>query len=170
MNTVNYYIKQVDGMVVPLKANETDAGYDIDATSGPKIVGNCVDLVEPLYTRVDYIEYATNLYITPEGKYHTNLRPRSSISNYNLVLANSVGLIDAGYKNQILVRFKYIFQPEDIVCKDGYTYGKVNFGRIYKYTDKIAQLLPEQTLDMNFISVNELPYNDRGGGFGSTGK
>ena len=174
MKAVNYYIKHVSGLVVPIKANPSDAGYDVYSTSGPKIVGNCVDLIEPGYTSIDYIEYETNLYITPEkngdSSFHTNLRPRSSISKYNLVLANSIGLIDADYKNQILVRFKYIFQPEDFVFKDGYIYGKVNFSKIYRYTDKIAQIVPEETYNINFKTVNELPYNDRGGGFGSTGK
>ena len=36
---VKYYIKNVEGLVIPKRANETDAGYDVIATSGPKIVG-----------------------------------------------------------------------------------------------------------------------------------
>lgn len=169
MNTINYYIKSNE-VIVPSKANIGDAGYDVYATSKPKIVGNCVSLIEPIYSHIDYIEYETNLCITPEGKFHTNLRPRSSISKYNLVLANSIGLIDAGYKNQVLVRFKYIFQPNDLILTDGYIYGKVNTSKVYNYGDKIAQLLPEKTYDINFVIVDELPYEDRGGGFGSTGK
>ena len=106
-----YYIKNVEGLVLPKRANETDAGYDVIATSDPKIVGD--PLNGPSYRRIDYIEYETNLYIAPTGKFHTDLRPRSSISKYNLVLANSIGLIDRGYRNQVLVRFKYIWNPED---------------------------------------------------------
>ena len=119
-----YYIKNVKGLVFPARANKTDAGYDVIATSGPKIVGDVYSGTS--YKRIDYIEYETNLYTHPateaidscQSSYsiyncHTDLRPRSSISKYNIVLANSVGLIDRGYRNQILVRFKYIWQPED---------------------------------------------------------
>lgn len=34
-----YYIKNLNDLVIPNRANETDAGYDVIATSGPKIVG-----------------------------------------------------------------------------------------------------------------------------------
>ena len=109
-----YYIKNVDGLIVPKRANESDAGYDVIATSGPKVTGEVHS--GPAYKRIDYVEYETNLYIAPDSSgelFHTDLRARSSISKYNLVLANSVGLIDRGYRNQVLARFKYIWNPED---------------------------------------------------------
>lgn len=188
---VKYYIKNVDGLVLPIRANETDAGYDVVATSTPTIVGNKKEGTE-YYTSISYIEYETNLYLSPEyfvicaGKitnYHTDLRPRSSVSKYNLVLANSVGLIDRGYKNQVLCRFKYIWQPCDFhtihhqsfMPKDDstmigqVTYGVPDMEKIYKKGDKIAQILAIQTLDIEFEKIDELPGVDRGGGFGSTG-
>ena len=76
-------------------------------------------------------------------KYHTELFPRSSISKYNLVLANSVATIDRGYRNEILLRYKYIFQPEDmIVVQEDIlrVYGRVNNENIYQKGDKIAQI------------------------------
>jgi hypothetical protein len=112
--------------------------------------------------------------------FHTDLRPRSSISKYNLVLANSVGLIDREYKQQVLCRFKYIWQPEDmwwggkLTTHDGQEFNrktifaKPNLDRIYKKGDKIAQLVTTQTHDIDFEIVPELPGEDRGGGFGST--
>ena len=33
------------------------------------------------------------------------------------MLANSIGLIDAGYRGELLIRFKYITQPEDVFAK-----------------------------------------------------
>lgn len=162
-------------MALPKRANETDAGYDVVSISDPKIVGEKVS--ENLYKRIDYIEYETNLYITPAQavspmsgmvNFHTDLRPRSSISKYNLVLANSIGLIDRGYMNQILCRFKYVWQPENYIPVESVFYGKPDIQMIYKKGDKIAQLLPMLTHDMDFEIVSELPGVDRGGGFGST--
>lgn len=163
-----YYIKNVEGLNIPVRANESDAGYDVVATSDPKIVGEVFS--GPTYKRIDYIEYETNLYIAPDAKFHTDLRPRSSISKYNLVLANSIGLIDKGYRNQILARFKYIWNPDDYQISDKLLLGIPNMGKIYKKGDKICQLVPMETHDIEFVTVNELDNNDRGGGFGSTDK
>jgi dUTPase len=91
-------------------ANETDSGYDIIATSDPFIQGISIDKTDD-YLSIDYIEYDTNLIIEPNDGYHTCVFPRSSISKYNLTLANSIGLIDNGYRGVIKLRFKYNAQP-----------------------------------------------------------
>ena len=103
------YIKNIEGLTIPKKATKVDdkgksvetnaAGYDIVATSEPKIVG-----IEGKYKNswksTDFIEYETNLYIAPSVlDIHTFIFPRSSISKYNLVLANSIGLIDCFSEN-----------------------------------------------------------------------
>lgn len=165
---IKYYIKNVDGINVPSRANSSDAGYDVIATSDPKIVGDVYN--GPSYKRIDYIEYETNLYIAPDGNFHTDLRPRSSISKYNLVLANSIGLIDRGYRNMILARFKYIWNPEDYQILGDLILGTPNLDKIYKKGDKICQLVAMETHDIEFVNANELDGNDRGGGFGSTDK
>lgn len=169
----------VDGLIVPQRANPTDAGFDVTATSDPKITGEQVTAGEH-FQRILYVEYETNLYFVPQPqlddttnwvRFHTDLRPRSSVSKYNLVLANSIGLIDVGYHDQILVRFKYIWQPEDyIITKHQTLLGKPNTNLIYKKGDKICQILPMISHDIKFELVNELTGDDRGGGFGSTDK
>jgi len=193
------FIKDV-GVKLPTQANEDDAGYDIVATSGPTIVGDIferpVDRYK-LWKRVAYIEYGTNLFVAPEDeesldwthvtdgggeqpavlwtmKFHLLMHPRSSVSKVNLVLANSIGLIDHGYRNQISARFKYIFQPEDLVTVQelGATriYGNVNDEHIYHTGDKIAQIKASPNIPMQFELVKELPTSQRGmGGFGSSG-
>jgi dUTPase len=191
-NKTKYYLKQVAGLVIPTKANPTDAGYDVIATSDPKIVGRklesastgaTTDSVSGYYD-IDYVEYETNLYLVPDSNnVHTDLRPRSSISSKtNFVLANSVGLIDAGYHDQVLVRFKYIWQPIDLWWGSAPSpidflstakkiiVGLPNVEKMYKKGDKIAQILPSPTIDIAFVTVPELPGENRGGGFGSTDK
>jgi dUTP pyrophosphatase len=168
------YIKKIEGVVLPQRGSDLSAGYDIVATSDPKIVGGG-DFASS-HKRIDYIEYETNLFIAPSMvTTHTLIHPRSSISKYNLVLANSIGLVDNDYRGMVICRFKYIWQPEDftIIDKDNThlitLFGYINRDKIYKKGDKIAQLVFEPTIQVEFEIVDDLTQTQRGeGGFGST--
>lgn len=182
------------------KTESLAAGYDIVAMDDPTVVGEVgkeLTLEDgtkvPLYKNISYLEYHTALKISPqidvEGVYHTNLFPRSSIRKYNLVLANSVGVIDNDYRGEILVSFKYVFMPEDFVIEFenivktegeyvGTTHSKplgllagINWTKVYRKGDKIAQLVAEKTNPVNYVFVSELTATARGdGGHGSTGQ
>jgi dUTPase len=96
--------------------------------------------------------------------------PRSSVSKYNLVLANCIGLIDADYRGEVLLRFKYIWQPEDYLVRiDKLLEGYVNFTKLYNKGDKVCQLKVTKVENVEFVLVDELDSTNRGdGGFGST--
>ena len=83
------------------------------------------------------------------------LFPRSSISKTPLRMANSIGLIDAGYRGEIMA-----------VCDNIKDFEfKINKG------DRLFQLVSADLSAINFKIVNNLSETDRGiGGFGSTGK
>jgi dUTPase len=199
------FVKNIAGLQLPTQATPKDAAFDIIATTPPVIVGDKASHPigrMDIWKRVQYIEYGTNLYIAPQVEavqfietfnvdasgafcgvvwkdigvdYHTQLFPRSSISKLNLVLANSVGTIDNGYRGQICVRFKYIFQPEDfiVVQEMGGTkiYGIVNTDVCYKEGEKIIQIKASPNIPIEFEKVDDLSVSVRGqGGFGSTGK
>jgi len=179
-------------ITLPQKGTEVAAGYDIVATSDPKIVGEQANETvgkDAVWKRIDYIEYETNLFIAPSAMtFHTLIHPRSSVSKYNLVLANSIGLVDNDYRGMVICRFKYIWQPEDFSMEyqkvalsdggDNYTYtstgkllGTPNMEKVYKKGDKIAQLVLEQTVMAEWELVEDLSITQRGaGGFGSTDK
>ena len=82
---------------LPTRGTLRSTGYDIVATSDPEIVG---EKNEFGYSRIDYIQYKTNLKIAVyhSSRHHRDydvlVMPRSSISKYKLVLANGIGLID----------------------------------------------------------------------------
>ena len=157
-------------IVLPEKGSQVSAGYDIVATSGPKFAGEggpVVDGSNGGWKRIDYIEYETNLFIAPSAvSFHTLIHPRSSISKYNLVLANSIGLVDNDYRGMVMCRFKYIWQPEDM---ENVATWKPNMEKIYKKGDKIAQLVGETTVGLEWEFVDDLTQTQRGtGGFGST--
>lgn len=186
-------IKDVEGLNIPQSNKESDTGYDIIATSDPIIVG---EKSGDYWKRVDYIEYKTNLFIEPpqgesrpfrewpdlsmqevihEKFGYTLIFPRSSISKYNLVLHNGIGLADHSYRGELICRFSYQWQPEDFIyfshpqCEP-ISFGKVNLGRIYKKGDKIAQLVAAWKEEIEWEVVGELNETDRGNGsFGSSG-
>jgi dUTP pyrophosphatase len=136
--------KLVPGAVIPSYAKKGDAGMDLTA-----IDGRVTD---------DFHEYKTGLAVEiPEG-FVGLIFPRSSISKYDLALANSVGVIDSGYRGEILCRFKLI---NDMGI----------YPTIYKFGEKIAQLIIMPIPEIEPEEVDELSDSDRGeGGFGHTGK
>ncbi|MEE8341835.1 MAG: dUTP diphosphatase [Candidatus Neomarinimicrobiota bacterium] len=89
-----------------------------------------------------------------EGKPYL-LMPRSSISKTALRLSNSIGLIDGGYRGEIIAAVDNI--------KD--TVDKVSPGQ------RLFQLVAMDGSPIHFKIVEELSKTSRGGdGFGSTGK
>jgi len=180
------YVKKIEGITLPQKGTDVAAGYDIVATSDPKIVGETHNSDETGYfwKSIDYIEYESNLFIDPSLiAFHTLIYARSSISKYNLVLANGVGLVDNDYRGMIICRFKYQWQPTDLFyipideqflsepkAISTKISGKPNMNKIYKKGDKIAQLVIEPTVQVEWELIDNLSETLRGkGGFGSTG-
>jgi len=165
---------------LPKKATDRATGFDVVVTSDPEIVGEQYD--NGTYKRVDYIQYKTNLKLAVQKERvfsnfgHTDLDydilafPRSSVSKYNLVLANCIGLIDADYRGEVLLRFKYIWQPEDYKIRtDNLLEGYVNSTKLYNKGDKVCQLKVTKVENVEFVLVYELDSTTRGdGGFGST--
>ena len=165
---------------LPKKGTDRATGFDVVVTSDPEIVGDQYE--NGAYKRIDYIQYKTNLKLAvlkdrqfsnfgyTDLDYDILAFPRSSVSKYNLVLANCIGLIDADYRGEVLLRFKYIWQPEDyLVGNDKTLEGYVNFTKLYNKGDKVCQLKVTKVENVEFVLVDELDSTNRGdGGFGST--
>lgn len=87
------------------------------------------------------------------------LYPRSSISKTPLILHNSVGIIDAGYRGNIIAALKFL--PDGT---DNQTY-------TLKKGTRICQICSGDLKPLNHQLVEQLSETKRGeGGFGSTGK
>ena len=136
--------KLIPEAVVPSYAKDGDAGLDFTATY-------CTLTDNNSYA---YFEYGTGISMEiPEG-YVGLIFPRSSISNTGLILSNSVGVIDSGYRGEIKFRFKYTQNPKS-----------------YNIGDKIGQMIILPYPKIEFELVEELSDSDRSeGGFGSTDK
>lgn len=157
-------------MKVNIQKLHPDAVIPKYGTSGA--VG--LDLVATSKSFDEYgnIVYGTGLAIEiPEG-YFADLRPRSSISKYDLVLANSVGTIDSDYRGELILKFK----PAQLFSEWNnrpFIYDADDNKKIktYEIGDRIAQLIIQPYPKIQFIEVNKLSTTERGnGGFGSTGE
>ena len=147
-----------------------DAGYDLVSYKEPEIVGTKKKNSKTLFESIDYIQYDTNVCIAPLDSFYAQIYPRSSVSKYNLALANSVGVVGSGYRDTIKLRFKFIIQPSDLVVQDGKVYTKINQEKIYQRGDKIGQLIWMTHFHPHVEFSVQLPPSERGiGGFGSTG-
>lgn len=141
---INY--KKLDPRAVaPARAHDTDAGFDLTATRITTEINECGQLV---------LVYHTDLAVEiPEG-YCGFLMPRSSISKKSLNLTNSVGVIDSGYRGEVMAKFRSTTDVVPAVYKDG---------------ERFAQLLIMPVPDVTFTENSELSTTDRGeGGYGST--
>ena len=135
--------KLKNSAIIPSYAKEGDAGMDLYATSLSWDK-------EPLYW-----EYGTSLSIEIPKGYVGLIFPRSSISETNHSLRNSVGVIDSGYRGEIKVRLS----PDEDTDSS------------YVPGDKIAQLIIMRLPKVEIKEVGNLSDTERGkGGFGSTGK
>jgi dUTPase len=97
-----------------------------------------------------------------ENFYRYYLYPRSSMPNKGLMLANSVGLIDSGYRNY----------PKDVLCIQvfNYTNEVVEVKRISRLVQIDSGLLFKPIVKvLNFGEWMEQCQSKARGGFGSTG-
>lgn len=139
--------------VIPQYAKQGDAGMDLTATSvKTDEYGNVV--------------YGTGLAMEiPEG-YVGLIFPRSSNSKKDLYLTNHVGVVDSGYRGEIM--FKFRPTPKLTTSDDGHTYGKAD---IYEVGERVGQMIIMPYPQIEFEPVLVLSDSDRGvGGFGSSGK
>ena len=139
--------KLVPRAIVPKKAHPGDAGFDLVAVSR--------DLDED-----GNIVYGTGLaFEIPEG-YVGLVFPRSSVAKKNVILTNCVGVIDSGYRGEVMAKFKLI---DPLVKHEEYHW--------YELGEKICQMVFMKLPDVDIVEVEDLSETDRGaGGYGSTGK
>lgn len=133
--------------VIPVKAHKSDAGFDLVATS-KKLEHGC-------------LVYGTGLaFEIPEG--HVGLVfPRSSVANTSFTLSNCVGVIDSGYRGEVMLKFK-IYKNEYLPNQPWVQ---------YEVGERIGQMIIMPIPDVSLVEAEALSDSDRGtGGYGSTGK
>jgi len=133
-------IKKLDeNAVIPFYAHpDTDAGMDLTAISKEDDNG--------------VMTYKTGIAMEIPKGYVGLIFPRSSVYKLHHALANSVGVIDSGYRGEIMFKF-YKNELE------------------YEVGDRVGQIIIMPYPQIEFNEVKELDDSARGeGGFGSTTK
>jgi dUTP pyrophosphatase len=130
--------------VLPARAHPGDAGLDlrsaVDVEVGPG----------------ERAMVPTGIAVAIPDGYAGLVLPRSGLASaHGLTMANAPGLIDAGYRGEVICAVVNLDRNEPVKIARG---------------DRIAQLMLVAVPDLDPVWVDELPSSTRGeGGFGSTG-
>lgn len=141
---INVKIKKLHpDAVTPKYAKPGDAGMDLTAT----------------WMEFDHerkiVTYGTSIAMQIPKGYVGLIYPRSSVYKKSMTLANHVGVIDSGYRGEIM--FKYRVLNDD-------------WQDIYDVGDRIGQIIITPYPQIHFSEVDEISDSERGiGGYGSTG-
>ena len=131
--------------VIPKYAKAGDAGMDLYAVEQGEAdqYGNMV--------------YKTGLAMEIPSGHVGLIYPRSSVSKTPHMLRNHVGIIDSGYRGEIMLKFGWYEQAP-------------GEHKVYDAGDRIGQIMIMPYPEVNFNEVSDLSITERGaGGFGSTG-
>ena len=158
--------------VIPSYAHETDCGMDLTAVS-------------KTFDEYGNVVYGFGLaFEIPEG-YAGFIFPRSSNHKSRLLLTNSVGIVDSGYRGEVTAKFAQrtsVSAPTKFWSRiklwllgkmdngDLKTWEAANSGN-HKVGDRVAQMVILPYPKVQFVEVDDLSDTERGtGGYGSTGK
>ncbi|MBE6390851.1 MAG: dUTP diphosphatase [Lentisphaerae bacterium] len=130
--------------LMPVKAHDDDAAFDLRSR---------VDMVLPV-RKSTLVPAGFAIELPPD--YEAQIRPRSGLAlKHDLMLTNSPGTIDAGYRGEVGV----------IMYNGGTSEFPIRRG------DRIAQMVINQLPRVTLAKTDTLSESGRGsGGFGSTGK
>lgn len=129
---------------LPSYAHPGDAGLDLRAREDGVVPANGGRLLMP-----------TGIAIAIPQGYAGFVLPRSGNAlKHGLTMANTPGLIDSGYRGELKIILLNTDPRQPFVVVRG---------------DRLAQLVIQRVEEVEWIVVDSLDGNDRGGGFGHTG-
>jgi dUTP pyrophosphatase len=130
---------------LPSYAHAGDAGLDLRAREDGVVAPGGGRLLMP-----------TGISIAIPAGYAGFVLPRSGNAlNHGLMMANTPGLIDSAYRDEVKVILLNTDPREPFVVKRG---------------DRLAQLVIQRVEEIGWSVVGSLDDNDRGGGFGHSGR
>lgn len=140
MDSLEIKVKKIHpDAVIPKYAKEGDAAMDVVAVG--------------VEVNDKFIEYKTGLVLEVPVGYACFIFPRSSVTKEDLMLKNSVGVLDSGYRGELVLRFQKLGE------------------KIYSVGDRVGQIMIIPYPYVTVKEVKELSESERGtGGFGSTGR
>lgn len=139
--------KLSDKAIMPIRAHNSDAGLDLTTTSITSEINECGQFI---------LVYHSDIAVEIPDGYVGLLFPRSSIAKKSIQFTNAVGVIDSGYRGEIMAKVRN-------------TSGD-SIPAVYKVGEKFAQLvIVPYVSDITISEVSELQESDRGtDGYGSS--
>ena len=139
---ISVFIKRLEeSAVIPTRATDSDAGYDLYSTNDGTIPAKGREVV------------GTGISIAIPPGYYGRVAPRSGLA-VKKGIDVLAGVVDSGYRGEVGVVLQNL-SDEDFPYKKG---------------DRIAQLILEQCNTIGWVELDELKDSVRSdGGFGSTG-
>ena len=139
-------VKRLDAdLPLPTPAHAGDAGIDLHAR---------VDALLP--ARGGRVLVATGIAVAIPVGFFGQVVPRSGLAlKHGVSLVNTPGIIDSGYRGELQVIMINTDSVNDYQVKRG---------------DRIAQLIIQEVVAITWQVVDELDGDDRGGGFGHSGR
>ena len=139
--------------VKKLHENAVIPDYQTEGAAGMDLVATDIKWDNEIQCWIYSTGIAVEIPVGCEGQ----VRSRSSIRKYDLILANGVGTIDSDYRGEIIVSFKELPSTNDSP-------------KVYEIGDRIAQLVISPVKKFHPYVVEELSNTERGeGSHGSTG-
>ena len=130
---------------LPTTAHRGDAGVDLHAREDAVLPANGGRVLVPTGLAVAF----------PVG-YMGLVVPRSGLAlKHGVTLVNTPGIIDSGYRGELKVVMINTDPSSDYQVRRG---------------DRIAQLIIQELVAVTWREVEELTGEDRGGGFGHSGR
>jgi dUTP pyrophosphatase len=159
MSKYTLFVKMQNDMPEEIKQyyNTAKSNYEGDSGFDLPIINNMnINSITPIDFGI-----SCAMFNNEKNKYCSYyLYPRSSLSKYPLMLANHVGIIDAGYRGNLMAKVRYL-------AFDNNNESSINIDK----GTKLFQICSPDLEPFNVKIVNELPESSRGSnGFGSTGK
>lgn len=145
--TVEVPVRRLDAdLPLPAYARPGDAGLDLRAAEDVEL--------EAAGGRA---LVSTGLAVAIPDGFAGFVQPRSGLArNHGVTCLNTPGLIDSGYRGELMVLLVNTDPAEPFVVRRG---------------QRIAQLVIQPVAEASLVEVDELPPSERGsGGFGSTGR
>lgn len=138
---MNINIKKLtEDAVAPTRATDGSAGYDLTVLRRKEVTirdaGNCIGT------------YSTGIALEIPQGYVGLVVERSSLHKKGFKLANTVGVIDSDYRDELMIKLS---SNRDIIAGG-----------------RVAQLLVVKAEQLEFSEVKNLSKTSRNGGFGST--
>ena len=132
-----------ESAVLPSYAKEGDAGMDLTAVSKE--------------SNGDILTYKFGLAVEVPKGYVGLMFPRSSVYKQDLIMSNCVGVVDSGYRGEIMAKYRLARNPDKTL-------------ETYNIGDRVAQLVVVPYASCAPAWAEELSSTERGeGAHGSTG-